>query len=174
MVEKTSRFALKNNFQPRMDRIIVLFLVLRTRISRIKRIKCPIDMLRYATSFPMRVYRKPRSLSPINSWNSIKILKMTSCNKLFIREIRVILEGSSVAKRRARVREKTRGRKCFLVERSETVFLLTKYVWLCQESKMRGGYFYLGARSQGKIDDSYLARTVSPTHTEVRVFKVFV
>ena len=86
---------------------------------------------------------------------------MTSCNKLFIREIRVI-----------RVREKTRGRKCFLVERSETGFLLTKYVKAVAQDE--GGYFYLGARSQGKIDDSYLARTVSPTHTEVRVFKVFV
>ena len=39
---------------------------------------------------------------------------------------------------------------------------------------MRGVYFYLGACSQGKIGDSYLVRTVSPTHTEVSVFVVFV
>ena len=37
---------------------------------------------------------------------------------------------------------------------------------------MRGGYFYLEACSQGKIDASYLVRTVSPEHTEVRVFRV--
>ena len=35
-------------------------------------------------------------------------------------------------------------------------------------------YFYLGACSQGKIVTSYLMRTISPTHTDVRVFMVFV
>jgi hypothetical protein len=39
---------------------------------------------------------------------------------------------------------------------------------------MKGGYFYLGACSQGKIATSHLVRNVSPTHTEVRVFLVFV
>jgi hypothetical protein len=39
---------------------------------------------------------------------------------------------------------------------------------------MKGGYFYLGACSQGKIATSHLVRTVGPTHTEVRVFLVFV
>ena len=39
---------------------------------------------------------------------------------------------------------------------------------------MRGRYFYLGACTQGKIYASHLIRAVSPKHTEVRVFKVFV
>ena len=39
---------------------------------------------------------------------------------------------------------------------------------------MRGSCFYLGACSQGKIATSNLVRTVSPTHTDVRVFMVFV
>ena len=39
---------------------------------------------------------------------------------------------------------------------------------------MRGRYFYLGACTQGKIDTFHLVRTESPTHTEVRVFIVFV
>ncbi len=39
---------------------------------------------------------------------------------------------------------------------------------------MEGRYFYLGACSQGKIDAFHLVRTISPTHTEVRVFLVFV
>jgi len=39
---------------------------------------------------------------------------------------------------------------------------------------MRGGYFYLGACSQGKIATTHLVRTVSPTHTEGSVFMVFV
>ena len=54
------------------------------------------------------------------------------------------------------------------------MFLLTKYVMALQEAKMRGGYFYLGACTQGKIDAFHLVRTVSPTHTEVSVFLVFV
>jgi hypothetical protein len=37
-----------------------------------------------------------------------------------------------------------------------------------------GGYFYPGACSRGKIATLNLARTESPTHTEVRVFMVFV
>ena len=39
---------------------------------------------------------------------------------------------------------------------------------------MEGSYFYLGACTQGKIDALYLVRAASPTHTEVRVFEVFV
>jgi len=39
---------------------------------------------------------------------------------------------------------------------------------------MRGGCFCLGACSQGKTDALNLGRTGSPTHTYVRVFKVFV
>ena len=39
---------------------------------------------------------------------------------------------------------------------------------------MRGGCFYLGACSQEKTDALNLGRTGSPTHTYVRVFKVFV
>jgi hypothetical protein len=54
------------------------------------------------------------------------------------------------------------------------VFLLTMYVMALKETKMRGGYFYLGAFSQGKRATSHLIRTVSPTHTDVRVFMVFV
>ena len=54
------------------------------------------------------------------------------------------------------------------------MFLLTKYVMALQEAKMRGGCFYLGARTQGKTDAFPLVRTVSPIHTEVRVFVVFV
>ena len=53
------------------------------------------------------------------------------------------------------------------------VFLLTKYV-MALEPKMRGGYFYPGAISRGKIATLNLVRTVSPTHTEVRVFMVLV
>ena len=52
------------------------------------------------------------------------------------------------------------------------MFLLTKYVMAVAQDE--GGYFYLGARSQGKIDAYHLIRTVSPAHTEVRVFLVFV
>ena len=53
------------------------------------------------------------------------------------------------------------------------MFLLTKYV-MSLETKIRGGYFYLEARSQGKKVTLNLIRTVSPTHTDVRVFRVFV
>jgi hypothetical protein len=39
---------------------------------------------------------------------------------------------------------------------------------------MKGSYFYLDACIQGKIEALDLVRAASPTHTEVRVFKVFV
>jgi hypothetical protein len=39
---------------------------------------------------------------------------------------------------------------------------------------MGGRYFYLGACTQGKIYASHLVRTESPTHTEVRIFLIFV
>ena len=62
------------------------------------------------------------------------------------------------------------NRFCFLARRA--VFLLTKDVMsLAQDERL---YFYLGACSQGKIDAPHLVRTVSPAHTEVRVFRVFV
>ena len=54
------------------------------------------------------------------------------------------------------------------------MFLLTKYVMSLQETKMRGGYSYLKACLQGRIGASHLIRTVSPIHTKVRVFPVFV
>ena len=54
------------------------------------------------------------------------------------------------------------------------VFLLTMYVMALKETRMIGGYFYLGACSQGKRAAYHLIRTVSPTHTDVRVFMVFV
>jgi hypothetical protein len=64
----------------------------------------------------------------------------------------------------------------FLLTRSAlaTLCLQRSMWWLSQEPKMRGSHFYLGARTQGKIDAFHLVRTESPTHTEVRVFPVFV
>ena len=46
-----------------------------------------------------------------------------------------------------------RAEKPYLAMRSffsKAVFLLTKYVTALQETKMRGGYFYLGACTQEK------------------------
>ena len=54
------------------------------------------------------------------------------------------------------------------------MFLLTKYVKALKEKKMRGGDCYPRACSRGKINTFHLVRTVSPTHTEMRVFTVFV
>ena len=61
---------------------------------------------------------------------------------------------------------------CFLVERSGTVFLLTKYVKaLALDERW---IFLSGSLLTRKNNASYLVRTVSPSHTEVRVFMVFV
>ena len=61
----------------------------------------------------------------------------------------------------------------FLARRA--MFLLTK---VCDGSAKRHRFevdiFIWGACSQGKIVTLNLIRTVSPTHTEVRVFDVFV
>ena len=61
-------------------------------------------------------------------------------------------------------------RSPFLVERSETVFLLMSVCDVSEETKMKGRCFYLGACTQGKTDAFHLVRTASPTHTDVRVF----
>jgi hypothetical protein len=51
-------------------------------------------------------------------------------------------------------------------------FLLTKYVMALEETEIQGIYFFLNASIQIKINVLNLVRTVSPTHTEVRVLLV--
>jgi len=43
-----------------------------------------------------------------------------------------------------------------------------------EETKIKGRYFYLGTRTQGKISAFQLVKTASPTHTDVSVIWVFV
>ncbi len=48
---------------------------------------------------------------------------------------------------------------------SEARFLLTLYVMALYETKMKGICFYLGARTQGKIDTLHRKGLKSPPHT---------
>ena len=54
------------------------------------------------------------------------------------------------------------------------MFLLTLYVTALKETKMEGGYFYLGACTQGKIYAFHRKRAVKPDTYIVSVISVFV
>ena len=82
------------------------------------------------------------------SHNSLNIHgDVTSLSRLAEKTSRFALKN--IYFKTIRIREKDSW-PCFLVERSGAVFLLTKYV-MALEPKMRGGDFYLGVCSQGKM-----------------------